>query len=79
MSIESGVQKPMVAARQRYAAELSNGNRAHIIGVGLLTTAVRASYFASAPILCATYHDSSYDSQLGVTSQQSPFGPPALG
>lgn len=61
MIIESAVQKPMLAVRQRYAAQVSSGNRPHIIGVGLLSTVVAAFYSVYALVLYSTYRDSSYD------------------
>ena len=61
MSVESAVQTPVPAARRRYAARLSSGNRAHIAGVGALTTVIAAIYSLFALVLYATYRDSSYD------------------
>jgi uncharacterized membrane protein len=40
---------------------LSSGNRAHIAGIGLLTTVIAAIYSGYALVLYATYQDTSYD------------------
>jgi uncharacterized membrane protein len=61
MSIESAIHKPVPSVRQRYTARLSSGNRAHIFGVGALTTVIAAIYSVYALVLYATYRDSSYD------------------
>jgi uncharacterized membrane protein len=61
VSVESAVHTPMPAARRRYAARLSSGNRAHIAGVGALTTVIAAVYSVFALVLYTTYRDSSYD------------------
>ena len=61
MSIESAVHRPVPSARQRYVAQLSSGNRAHIFGVGALATVIAAFYSVYALVLYAMYRDSSYD------------------
>ncbi|HEY7325825.1 MAG TPA: DUF2079 domain-containing protein [Streptosporangiaceae bacterium] len=61
MSVESAVHTPVTAVRRRYAARLSSGNRAHIAGVGALTTVIAAIYSAYGLVLYATYRDRSYD------------------
>jgi uncharacterized membrane protein len=61
MSIESAVHRPVPSARQRYAARLSSGNRAHVYGVGVLTTFIAAIYSGYALVIYATYRSTSYD------------------
>ena len=61
MSIESAIHRPVPSVRQRYTARLSSGNRAHVFGVGALTTVTAAIYSVYALVLYATYRDSSYD------------------
>jgi len=61
MSIESAVQKYLPVSRQRYAVRLAHADRAHVIGVGIVTAVVAAIYSVYALVLYATYQDSSYD------------------
>ena len=61
MSIQSAIESPVTADRQRAVAQLTRSNRRHLAGVSALTALIAGFYSAFALALYATYRDSSYD------------------